>query len=512
MSGRSIRTFSLICFLVLGLPAWASARQDKLLTYHLAAPPDLLDPAKCNNIRCRRVMWPIYEPLMNLAKDSHALLPGLAESWDASADGLSYTFHLRKGVTFHDGAPFNATAVKINLERNFLQGSPFYTSDPPNVREKLLAGLLREVTVQDEHTLTVTLKHRRVNFLYLIPMVSPDALAKQGKKFGEHPVGTGPFKFVRWTKDEIRLGANQNYWGGRPRLDGLSFSMIADADKMMKEFLAGRIDFVPEVEPVYVEQIIANPNTKLVRVPALSIRYLGLYTDRKPFDDLRVRQAVTKTIDVERAVLFTSRGMAIPAYGPIPPGAQAYDPDLKKPRYDPEGAKRLLREAGYTTGLRISLVFNAGWGFFSELAQAIRADLGKVGVEVDLAPVNGWQDLVANIRQGKGDCFIYDWFTVLTDPEVYLGSLFQTKSPDNRTRYSNPKVDALLEDARASMDPVARLESYRKAQRIIVNDAPVVPLFHDVRVSAYSSRISGLELNAHSEPIDRFARVEVRSE
>jgi peptide/nickel transport system substrate-binding protein len=503
----------LICLLLLGLPAWGGAGQHKLLTYHLAAPPDLLDPAKCNNIRCRRVMWPIYEPLMNLAKDSPALLPGLAESWEASPDGLTYTFRLRKGVTFHDGAPFNAAAVKINLERNFLPGSPFYTADPPNVREKLLAGLIREIAVQDDHTLIVSLKQRRVGFLYLIPMVSPNALTKQGKKFGEHPVGTGPFKFVSWTKDEIRLGANQGYWGGRPQLDGLSFKVIADADKMMKEFLAGRLDFVPEVEPVYVEQIIANPATKLVRVSALSIRYLGFYTDRKPFDDVRVRQAVSKAIDVDRAVLFTSRGMAIPAYGPIPPGAQAYDPDLKKPRrYDPDGAKRLLKDAGYGSGLRISLVFNAGWGFFSELAQAIRTDLGKVGVDAELAPVTGWQDLVASMRQGKGDCFIYDWFTVLTDPEVYLGSLFETKSPDNRTRYSSSKVDALLEDARATTDLAARLESYRKAQRIIVDDAPIVPLFHDIRVSAYSSRVVGLELNAHSEPIDRFARVQVRPE
>jgi peptide/nickel transport system substrate-binding protein len=212
-------------------------------------------------------------------------------------------------------------------------------------------------------------------------------------------------------------------------------------------------------------------------------------------------------------VLFTSRGTAVPAYGPIPPGADFYDTSLKTPRLQPDAASRLLREAGHASGLRVSLLFNAGWGFFGELAQAFKADLAKVGVTVDLQAAPGYRELVADVRQGRGDLFIYSWFSLFTDPEIFLGPLFQTGSVDNLTAYANPRVDALLEQARGpALEPAARIELYRRAQRMIVDDAPMVFLFHEVRVSGYNTRVTGLELNVHSLPIDRFARVELHPE
>lgn len=505
-----VATWFLMSGLLLGAcAAEVGAAQEKVFVYHLSASPDLLDPVKCNNIRCQRVMWPIYEPLVNLSKDSKMVVPGLAESWEVGPDGLTYTFRLRKGVTFHDGTPFTAEAAKISLERNFLKGSPFYTVDPPNVREKVLGGLIKEIVVRDDHTLVITLKNQKLHLLFLAPMVSPAALGKYGSKVGQHPVGTGPFKFSRWTAQEVLLDAHREYWGGRPKLDKVVFLVLSQSEKMMQEFLAGKIDFIPEVEPTYVERIIATPSTKLIRVPTLSICYLGLYTDRKPFQDPRVRKAITKGVDIERAILFISRGMGVTAYGPIPPGAEAYESHLARPRYDPEEARRLLREAGYTSGLRMSLLFNAHWGFLSELAQAIRTDLGKIGVTVDLVEMPGWKELVSEARKGVGDAFTYIWYSLFTDPEIFLLPNFQTGSVDNLTRYSNPKVDTLLKEAQAPIELAARVELYRQAQRIIVEDAPIVPLFHEVRVSGYNTRVTGLELNIHSLPVDRFARVDI---
>jgi peptide/nickel transport system substrate-binding protein len=496
-----------------GVLAGTEASAERPFVYHLNAPPDNLDPAKCNNVRCQRVMWPIYEPLVNLSKDVRTVVPGLATSWEVGPGGLTYVFRLRRGVTFHDGTAFNATVAKVNLERNFLPGSPFYTATPRNVREKTLAGIIKEITVQDEYTLTVTLKGPKVHFLSLVPMVSPDALARYGPKLGEHPVGTGPFKFARWSQDEIHLSAHSDYWGGRPKLTGIVFKIVPQSEKMTQDFLAGRIDFIPEVEPVYVERIIGNPATKLLRVPTLSVYYLGFRTDRKPFDDLRVRQAFTKAIDVERAILFTSRGTGVTAYGPIPPGADFYDATIKRPRFEPEVAARLLRETGHAQKLRVSLMFNAGWGFFGELAQAIKVDLAKVGVTVDLVPAPGYRELVADIQQGRGDLFIYSWFSFFTDPEMFLAPLFQAGSVDNLTLYSNPRVDALLDQARGPLlEGSARLDLYQRAQRLVVDDAPMVFLFHEVRVSGYNTRVNGLELNVHSLPVDRFARIEIRGE
>lgn len=485
---------------------------EKVFVYHLAAGPDALDPAKCNNARCQRVMWAIYEPLVNLSKDLRSVTPGLAESWEVSADGLTYTFRLRRGVTFHDGSRFTATVAKVNLERNFLPGSLFYTAAPPNVRERILIGLIKNISVVDEHTLAVALKNRKLNLLFLVPMVSVEALAKHGAKIGEHPAGTGPFRFVRASADEIRLAANPSYWGGRPKLDELVFRVIPSAEKMSQEFLAGRLDFLPEVEPLQVERIVGNARTRLMRLPTLSLYYLGVRTDRKPFDDPRVRQALTRSIDVDRAVLFTLRGTGIPAYGPVPPGVEAYDASLKRAPYQLDAARKLLAEAGVASGFRASLAFNAGWGYFAELAQTIRADLAKVGVIVDFVPASGWKELVADIREGRGDMFIYNWLIPLADADAWLTPMFKTKSVDNLTRYSSLAVDRLLEQAQATVEDTARLDLYRRAQQTVIDDAPMIFLFHEVRVSAHHTRVIGLELNAQSYPTDRFARIDLKAE
>jgi peptide/nickel transport system substrate-binding protein len=505
---------SCVLIALLGL-AWLGAvpsalAASKVFVHPLDGQPDPLDPAKCSNLRCYRVMWAIYEPLLEPTKDSRDVVPRLAESWTVGPDGLTYRFRLRQGVTFHDGTPFNAAAAKINIERNFLKGSRFYTTEPRNVRESLLARLIREVSVEDDHTLTVTLTSQKVHFLFLVPMVSPEALARYGSKIVDHPVGTGPFRFARRTSDEVRLTASPTYWGGRPKLDELAFRVMPEWDRAVEEFVAGRIDFIPEVEPVYHERVIANDKTRLVRIPTLNTYYAGLRMDRKPFEDVRVRQAVTRAIDLERMNLFIARGAGVPAFGPVPPGADAYDPSLKRSRYDPEGARRLLREAGVADGLRASLIFNAAWGFVSEIAQAMKTDLARVGINIDLVTVSGYKALVDGVRQGQGDMFIYNWSSILGDAEIFLAPLFGTGSPDNLTRYTNPRVDALLQQARTSTDAATRLSLYQQTQRLIVEDAAAVFLFHKVRASAYNTRVSGLELNVNSFPIDRFARIDLR--
>jgi peptide/nickel transport system substrate-binding protein len=489
----------------------AGGAPDKVFVCHLNGAPDGLDPVKCINQRCLRVMWGIYEPLVNLSRDSRAIVPGLAESWQVSSDGRVFTLNLRKGVKFHDGTPFDANAAKANLERNFIRGSRFYTATPPNVREEMLSGLIQSIGVDNDHTLTVTLKNNKPHVLSLIGMVSPDALAKRGGAIGDYPVGTGPFKFDHRNAEEIRLTANRDYWGGRPLLDEIAFKIITQSDRTMQQFLAGRLHFIPEIEPVFLERVIANPSVKVVRIPALSTYYLGLRTDRAPFNDVRVRRALTAAIDVERAILFSSRGMAVPAYGPIPPGADAYDAGVKRIRHNPELARQLLADAR-VKDLKVSLVVNADVGMLSELAQAIKADLSKVGIVVDIIAAPGWKELVADVRRGHGDLFIYARISLFTDPEPFLVGLFQSNAVENLTRYSSPRVDALLEQARAPMDASARWDLYRKAQRIVIDDTPMVFLYHEVRVSAYDTRVHGLDLNMLSLPTDRFARIDLRND
>jgi peptide/nickel transport system substrate-binding protein len=503
-------TIALLLALLVVIWTSPAAARERSFVYHLDGAPELLDPAKCNNLRCQAVMWPIYEPLVDLSKD-RGVVPHLAESWSVSPDGLTYTFRLRSGVTLHDGTPFDAEAAKVNLERNYVPGSRFYSSSPPNVREKIIAGLIKDVTATNDRTLTVVLKNRKVHLLFLVPMVSPAALGKGSDAVGRHPVGTGPFTFQRWTAGEIQLAANRTYWAGPPRLDHLTFKIIPDWELTMQEFKAGRLDFLREIEPVHFERVVAQPSAKILRIPTLSIYYLGFRVDRRPFSDVRIRRAFAKALNTERTILFISRGMGIPAYGPLPPGVEAYDAGLKRPQHDPAGAITLLQEVGLTD-LRVALHYNADWGFLSELSEAIKADLGKVGVTLDLVPVSGYRQFLDGVRKGEADLFLYNWFSHFTDPEIFLAPLFQTRSVDNLTHYSNPKVDALLEEARAPLPAEARVQLYRQAQQIVVEDAPMVFLFHKVRVSAYNTRLSGLELNVQSFPVDRFARLEAREQ
>jgi peptide/nickel transport system substrate-binding protein len=154
-------------------------------------------------------------------------------------------------------------------------------------------------------------------------------------------------------------------------------------------------------------------------------------------------------------------------------------------------------------------VYNSGWGFMSELAHAIKNDLARVDVAVQLRPQQSWNDVVSHARDGTADLFLYGWLTILSDAEVWLSPLYQSHAVDNLTRYRNPQVDALLEQARVLPDARARQDLYRRAQRLIVQDAPMAFLYHEVRVSAYRTRLSGVELNVESWPVDRFARIDV---
>lgn len=500
------------CLALAPWPTPVAVARDKVLVDYLDGAPERLDPAKCSSQRCQRVMWAIYEPLVNLSADSRRIVPGLAESWEASRDGLTYTFRLRRGVRFHDGATFDAEAAKVSLERNFSKTSPFYTAAPPNVREEMLAELIQDIAVRDASTLRITLKSRRPYLLAQAPIVSSLALRKHGNKVADNPAGTGPFKFDRASPDEIRLVANRDYWDGRPKLDALAFRIIPQAEKRMQEFLANRVDIISIVEPVYLERIQSSPTARQIRVPVLHTFYMGAYLDRKPFNDVRVRRALTQAIDRNRAVPLLSRGTAIPAHGPLPPGVEAYDPNLARIPFDRSAATQALAAAGITADLRVSLLYNKGWGFMASLAQAIQHDLGKAGLTVELVAMSSWPELVAAVRRGEGDLFIYGRQSIFTDPVIFLGALFQTGAADNLTRYSNPKVDALLKEAASLADPADQLAVYRKVEKTVVeDDAAMVFLYHEERVSAYNTRVTGLELNLLSLPVDRFSRLDLRT-
>ncbi len=488
----------------------SAAAADRGFFQHLISEPVSLDPAKTGNLQADQVMWLLYDRLTQLSADGTRMEPALAERWEQSADGLTYTFWLRRNVVFHDGTPVDANAVKISYERQFLPGSPFYASTPPNYYERVLSGLIKSVRVVDSHTVAITLQYQRPHQFAIVNIVSPQALARYGGHLTRTPVGTGPFRLERWEADRIVLAPFADSWRGRPRVGNVSFVVIPDSQVAMERWEAGEFDLMPSVPPNFLERTAANPSARLVKVGGLNVRFLGMQLDRPALKDRRVREAVVRAIDLDRLATYSGRGTLLPARGPLPPSALGYDPELRQPAFNPERARALLQEAGAASGLTLRLLYNASLEFWSEAVQAIRADLRKVGVTAELAGAADWKAFHEERRKGAHDLYLYGWTVSTPDPERFLFPLFHSKSADNYGRYGNARVDDLLDQARQPMEDARRLRLHRDAARLIAADVPAVFLFHEIQFAAHHVRTGPLVLNLYGWSQDKLTTVESR--
>lgn len=508
--GRWIGACSLCLLLVVCPPDLEGA--DKTFVYGLEGEPQTLDSAKDANVRTQRVAWILCEALLNTSSDGRVLEPGLAESWTASPDGRVVTVKLRPGVVFHDGTPVDATAVKSSFEREFRSKHPLYTSSPRNARENTLSGLIDDITVDTPLSLTFKLKHPAVHYLSDVDIVSPIALSKLGKDFGRNPACTGPFKLDRWTADEIVLRANDRYWGGRPRLDRVVFRFITDGKDAAESLIRGEIDFVPAVtDAALLERLRERPDIALVPVAGLNINYLGFNTQRPPFNKPELRRAVIQAINVPRLSSFLGRGMAVAASGPLPPAMKAHDPSAAQPSYDLAKATELLQRAVAAFPGKPNLVYSQSHALMAEVAAAIQNDLRRAGTDIQLDGKPTFQDVVAAARAQKADMFLYSWYVRGPYPDRLLMPLFHSKAAgtSNLTRYSNPAVDRLLEEASQLPDGSEQHRLYAQIQKTIVDDGPMVFLYHFTRVAAHSKRIKNLSLKLDVAPHDKLLKVDL---
>jgi peptide/nickel transport system substrate-binding protein len=494
----------------LGIAAGPGLAADRPFVHRLSSEPDLLDPGKSNSLQADRVMWLLYDALTQLSADGTQMLPALAERWEQSADGLTYTFTLRRNVRFHDGAGVDAQAVKVSYERQFLAGSPFYSTSPPNAYERVLSGLIKEIQVIDPHTVAITLHYPRPHQFAIVKIVSPQALTRHGLHLTRTPVGTGPFRLERWNHNQIVLTPFTEAWHGRPRLNQVVFVFVPETQVAMERLEAGDYDLVSEVPPHLFERLAANPSLRLVKVGGLNVRFLGMQTERPALQDRRVREAIARAVDRERLATYLGRGAMLPARGPLPPASLGYDPQIRQPAHDPQRARALLQEAGVGTGLTLRLLYNASLEDWSEVVQAVRSDLRKVGIGVELLGVRDWKSFHEERRKGEHDLYLYGWFVSTPDPERFLFPLFQSKSPDNFGHFSNTKVDELLAQARQPMEDARRLRLYREVTRLVVNEVPAVFLFHQISIAAHHARVAGLAMNLYGLPQDKLVNVEVR--
>lgn len=495
---------------VLGIAAGPGLAADRPFVHRLSSEPDSLDPGKSHSVQADRVMWLLYDALTQLSADGTQMAPALAERCEQSADGLIYTFALRKNARFHDGSLLDAQAVKVSYERQFLPGSPYYSTSPPNAYERVLSGLVKEIHVVDPQTVAITLHYPRPQQFAIVKIVSPQALTRNGPDLSRTPVGTGPFRLERWEHDRIILSSFTESWHGQPRVSQVVFPFVPETQVAMSRLEAGDYDLLSEVPPNLFERLAANPSLRLLKVGGLNLRFLGMQFERPALQDRRVREAIARAVDRERLATYLGRGAMLPARAPLPPASLGYDPQIRQPAHDPRRARELLQEAGVGEGLSLRLLYNASLEDWAEVVQAVRSDLRKVGIAVELVGVPDWKSFHAERRKGEHDLYLYGWSVSTPDPERFLFPLFESKSPDNFGHFSHPKVDELLAQARQPMDDARRLRLYREASRLIVNEVPAVFLFHQISIAAHHARVAGLTLNLYGFPQDKLVNVEIR--
>ena len=471
------------------------------LTVGFSADTKTLDPTFSVQFSERQVLYLIFNALVKYGTD-FSIQPDLAQSWEIKNDGKQIVFKLRSGVKFHDGTPFDAAAVKWNIEHRIDTA----TASP---QRPVLEPIIESVQVIDPTTVAFNLKQPSPGLLGLLGeragfMVSPAAAQKFGKDFGSNPVGTGPFVFKEWVRgSHIAVEKNPAYWeAGKPYLDRVMFRDISDAVVGAQRLITGELDFVGELGPTSVASIRNRPGLKLLPITVGRWYSLQWRFDKPPFDNAKLRQAVAYAIDRKRLNDIVMAGQGSVSDGPTPPGLWWYDASIKSYPYDPEKAKALLKEAGYANGFEFVLS-TPQVADLQRINQLIQEQAAAVGIKLTLAPVAA-SEWYAKLVDGSTNMSPNRW-TQRPDPDGLLYILFHSKGYANTARYKNDKVDALLDEARQTYDQEKRKKLYSEAQKIIVADSPMLSLFFSVEYAAMRDSVQNFQWIP--DQIPRFADV-----
>ncbi len=489
MSRYIYAAMALVCATLTGVavtqPAVAQTPPNVLVVGQIAEPKSL-DPHAVTAVNDFRILMNVYDGLVRYTDGTLEVEPGLAESWTISDDGLVYTFKLRDGVTFHDGTPLNAEAVKFNFDRMLDENHPYHDTGPFPL--SFFFSAIESVAALDDSTVEFTLNAPYAPFLSNLAyptglIVSPEAVKAHGKDFGRNPAGTGAFQFAEWESNaKVVVTRNPDYWDGVAPLEAVVYRPITDANTRVAEMLSGGIDLMVEVPPDNVAGFDEDAAFELHEQAGPHVWFLILNAKEGPFADKRVRQAVNYAIDKKALVENVLQGTAEVAAGPTPPAfAWAYNESLQPYPYDPDRAKELLAEAGFEGAELTFYVTEGGSGMLDPvpMGAAIQADLAKVGLDVEIETYewNTFLGLVNPGLEGKADMAEMAWMTNDPDTLPYLAlrtEAWPEQGGFNSGYYSNPEVDALLEQARASTDQAERARLYKEMQEIVQDDAPWV--------------------------------------
>ncbi len=477
-----------------GLPSGQEAEGGKLV--RLFKDPSTLDPHISTDSTSAQIIVELYGGLVTINQKLEPV-PDLAKTWDVSLDGTVFTFHLREEAVFHDGRPVTAEDVRWSLERatSPLTGSPVveqYLGDIVGAKDKIngdsqsISGL----KVIDGHTLEITIDAPKTYFLVKLTHPTGFVLDRHNveanpKNWFRQPNGTGPFKMERYDAGKtLLLARNEDYHLGPSKLKEVE--MILSEGTAMLMYVEDKIQ-IAGVGLAELDQVLdtKNPlNAELKRFPKkFSVQYIGLNVDEPPLDDPKVRQALNLAIDKKELATIVLGGQVVPAKGILPPGFPGYDSSMTGYEFDPERARRLLAESKYGDDLEniAPIVLNIS----ARVGSAVSLDMDVVtqmweknlGLNVDIKTTEG-ANFLSDLRNGSFQMFGIGWTADYLDPENLLDISFQSESGGNHTNYDSPRVDALLLEARIETNETVRYGLYNQAERLILEDAPWVPLWY----------------------------------
>ena len=488
----------------------------------LAHDPPTLDPHRATDTVSGRVIVEIYGGLVGISPDLK-IIPDLAESWEVSPNGRTYTFHLRPDAKFHNGKPVTVEDLRWSLERvtDHLTRSPVaaqYLSDILGVDAKLSGATetIRGIEVGDRHTLGLTIDAPKAYFLakltYPIAFVlDQEALRSDPEDWSQHPNGTGPFKLAEYLPGRtLTLARNANYHLEPAHVDEVELVLAGGNGLLMYENDEIHLTTVELGDLARVNDPNSSLNPDLHRwAPDFGVSYIGLNANKPPLDDRNVRLALNLAIERTNLASNVLQDLVVPSQGIIPPGFPSYNPDLTGYAYDPARARQLLRESKYGHDLEnlppitlsVPEVFGGVVGLDIQLILQAWEELG-VSVEIEQAP---WATFLDDLRRRRFQSFQSGWVADYPDPENFLDVLFHSASDNNHLNYANPKVDALLEQARVEPDQTSRFRTYNRVEQMILDDTPWVPLWNSgTRYTLIKPNVKGYQLTPLLLPKLRF--------
>lgn len=453
-----------------------------------------LDPAREDDGESFYIADNVFETLVAFKPGSTEIIPALAESWSASADGLEYSFKLRKGVKFHDGTTFNADAVVFSIGRQFKQDSPYYNFGPWKYWGYMdMDNIIKDVVKVDDYTVKFQLKKPEAPFIANLGMnfaviVSPAAAEKYQEDFFNHPVGTGPFKFVSWTKDDnIVVERFNDYWGQKAYLDRVIFKVIPDATARYLALKKGEVDLIdfPSAEDLLA--IESDGNMKVIQQEGLNVGYLAFNCMKKPFDNKLVRQAINYAINKQEIIAGVYGKAGSVAKNPMPPTLWAYNNNIKDYEYNPEKAKQLLAQAGLKDGfsttlwaMPVSRPYNPN---ARKIAEIMQAQLAKVGIKAEIVSYE-WGTYLDKVESGEHEMAMLGWTGDNGDPDNFLFALLSIPAAEvpagNIAFWKNTAFNDLVVQAKENPDVKKRTELYLKAQEVFKEEAPWLTIAHSV--------------------------------